>query len=229
MKIRRRTFAVEANEVTQVSRNKTARPDKVRKDGVELSEAAEILGTTPEAVRKRINRGKLKGYKVDGRWYVILPSGQNLDNDRTEVDIIGEFKSENQTGKGKTSPDNGPDGVRTDVDLVQSLKEEVDFLRKELESRREEIAAHAEEIRRKDHIIAGLMQRIPELPSQIGENVADEKMQEIAVTLERWEQRDKEREEKLLQALKLFEEFKQQIAELENTERPKKRWWPWGG
>ena len=41
---------------------------------LELRTAARFLGISPEALRKRIQRGKVKAYKEDGRWLVVLDS-----------------------------------------------------------------------------------------------------------------------------------------------------------
>jgi hypothetical protein len=42
---------------------------------VPLVDAARLLGATPEALRKRLQRGKsLRGIKRDGEWYVRLPA-----------------------------------------------------------------------------------------------------------------------------------------------------------
>src|SRR5437868_12413970 len=42
---------------------------------VPLGEAARLLNTTPEALRKRLQRGKsIRGSKRDGEWYVRLPA-----------------------------------------------------------------------------------------------------------------------------------------------------------
>jgi hypothetical protein len=40
---------------------------------VPLAEAALLLGTTQEAVRKRLRRGSLRGGKHAGEWCVVLP------------------------------------------------------------------------------------------------------------------------------------------------------------
>lgn len=46
---------------------------------VELRTAARFLRTTPEAVRKRIQRGKLEAYKEDGRWLVLVDTMDRPD------------------------------------------------------------------------------------------------------------------------------------------------------
>jgi len=47
--------------------------------GTPLVDAATILGTTPAALRKRLQRGSVPGYKRDGQWFVLvdatLPTG----------------------------------------------------------------------------------------------------------------------------------------------------------
>lgn len=41
--------------------------------GIPVSQAAGILGISVAATRKRVQRGTLRGYKVDGQWMVVLP------------------------------------------------------------------------------------------------------------------------------------------------------------
>ena len=109
-------------------------------DGLDMDAAATRLGISREAVRKRLERGTLKGKKVNGQWYIDLT---DCSDDTDSAD--------------------GHSDTRTDGDqLVATLRDEVEFLRRELEAR-------TEEIRRRDHIIAGLVQRIPELPSGTSE------------------------------------------------------------
>ena len=104
-------------------------------DKLTVAQAADRLGVTQDAVRKRIARGTIrheKGY--EGRIFVYLDT----------------FERES-----KTVQDNGQDvGSKTVSDADQdkytrSLEDQVDFLRRELE--------------RKDTIIMSLTQRIPEL------------------------------------------------------------------
>jgi predicted ArsR family transcriptional regulator len=112
-------------------------------DRVTVAEAAARLGVKEQAVRKRIQRGTLVHDKdEDGRVYVYL-------DPRDEADGAG-----NGTDTGT--------GVGT---LVQSLQDQIEYLRAELHRRGE---THAEESRRKDHIIAALTERIPELPQPAG-------------------------------------------------------------
>ena len=112
---------------------------------VTVDEAATLLGTTANALRKRIERGTIRSEKVDGVRYVLL-------SDRDMPQHAGD-----------TSGDMPPDSAAPSHDtaagmsaFVDSLEDQVDYLRRQLE-------VWQEEARRKDHIIAALTERIPEL------------------------------------------------------------------
>jgi len=53
---------------------------------VDSHQASQRLGITEDAIRKRIARGTLEGYKEDGRWWVQIPdNGQSQpETDRTD-------------------------------------------------------------------------------------------------------------------------------------------------
>lgn len=108
-------------------------------------EAADVLGITVDAIRKRIQRGTIAYERdEDGRVYILL---NGLEDVR---DRSGNLQ------------DNDQDAYRTTRDeLVASLENQVEYLRGEL-------AIRAEELRRKDHIIAALTERIPELEAPQG-------------------------------------------------------------
>ncbi len=104
-------------------------------DMISVAQAANRLGITQDAVRKRIARGTIRhGKDHEGRIFVYLDT----------------FESES-----KTDQDKGQDVGSTPVSdgdqdqYTRSLEDQVDFLRRELE--------------RKDTIIMSLTQRIPEL------------------------------------------------------------------
>ena len=60
-------------------------------DGVEISEAARILGISEAAVRKRIQRGTIESYKVDGRLYAVLsPEDYEKNRDETGYKDVGD-------------------------------------------------------------------------------------------------------------------------------------------
>ena len=102
-----------------------------------VHEAALLMGLSVDAVRKRAERGTLKREKApDGTVYILL-----------DVDQPTTGRS---TGQQSTS-----DETRTSQStLVDSLNEQVEYLRRELEIR-------DDELRRKDHLLATALERIP--------------------------------------------------------------------
>jgi hypothetical protein len=100
-----------------------------------LREAADLLGISKEAVRKRAIRGSLPTDKdPDGRVYVYL---DDVADTGTDVGLSGDPRDQ----------------------LIAQLQSEVEAWR--------------EESRRKDHIIAGLVERLPpqiEAPSETRES-----------------------------------------------------------
>ena len=61
---------------------------------VDLREAAEVLDTSVDAVRKRIQRGTLESEKADGKVYVWLDDGAP----RSDTDaLISEMRAHNET------------------------------------------------------------------------------------------------------------------------------------
>jgi hypothetical protein len=104
-----------------------------------LREAAGDLGVSIEAVRKRVKRGSLRSEKApDGRVYVYLDAGGDAGG---------------EPGLGAASTDVVP--------LVAELRKTVEDLRVRLD-RSEQANA---EMRR---IVAGLVQRVPELEAPQG-------------------------------------------------------------
>ena len=103
-----------------------------------VAQAADMLGITTGAVRNRLSRGTLRSTKDKGTVYVLLPADMSQDPARDAADTPG-------------------DTPRPDHDAqADDLREQVRYLREQL---RREQDAHAEARR----IIAGLVQRIPEL------------------------------------------------------------------
>src|SRR5215208_6740983 len=117
------------------------RPDRVHltvMDRVTVQEAAQRLGISQDAVRQRVRRGSMRHDKDDkGRVYVYL------NPTTTRPTIVHDTSRD-------TVHDVSPN------QLVKELRERIHFLETELGDRKEES-------RRKDHIIAALTQRIPEL------------------------------------------------------------------
>jgi hypothetical protein len=105
-------------------------------------EAADILGVTVDAIRKRIQRGTIPHQRdEDGRVWVLLDTASSLQ-DATTSRVSGDAEYAY------------PTEIRDE--LVVSLKDQVEYLRRV-------IGARDLELQRKDSIIAALTQRIPEL------------------------------------------------------------------
>jgi hypothetical protein len=106
--------------------------------------AAELLGLTEGAVRQRIKRGTLPVEKAsDGSVYVLLDAElvrAGVNNTRTDTD-----------------------NTRTNTDTTNDLRMTIERLDSEVSFLRSELITRNEELRRKDHIIAALTERIPEL------------------------------------------------------------------
>jgi hypothetical protein len=112
---------------------------------VTVEEAAKLLGTSANALRKRIERGTIQSEKADGVRYVIL---SDRDMPQHASDISGDMPHDSAA----LSHDSA-DGMSS---YITSLEDQVDYLRRQLE-------VWQEEARRKDHILAALTERIPEL------------------------------------------------------------------
>src|SRR5215217_8412625 len=112
-----------------------------------VHQAAKVLGITPEAVRSRIQRGTLNKEKGDdGTVYVRL----NADQLRTNAD--------EHTDQSAYIGDETDDQSQ----LVEHMASEIEHLR-------EMLALRDEEIRRRDHLLAAALERIPaieEAPSE---------------------------------------------------------------
>jgi hypothetical protein len=114
---------------------------------VTLTEAAELLGMSRDAVRMRVRRGSLASEKgKDGRVHVFVEPDRDSDHPRVEDE-----------GSGPRGP------------LIAAKDETIEILREQLQAERE---AHAEARR----IIAALTSRIPEIepPRSPVEHLEDE-------------------------------------------------------
>jgi hypothetical protein len=147
------------NRLTEASRDQSASQQlgeanrEARRLGQRhtVKEAAEVLGTTVDAVRGRIRRGTLDSVKLDGVVYVMLDAtNREQQSDQAET---GEGDAYQQTADQA--------GLVTDrSELVGELRSQIDWLRREVE--------------RKDTIIMSLTQRIPELEAPSNPREASE-------------------------------------------------------
>jgi hypothetical protein len=126
-----------------------------------VQEAAASLGVTVEAVRGRMHRGKYgREQGPDGRVFVRVPADLLHEPERSTE------RSTERLGE-RLANDRSSVGAGPAEQVVERLLDEVAFLRAELAERSDALrrreVLHGEEIRRRDHIIAGLVERIPEL------------------------------------------------------------------
>lgn len=116
-----------------------------------ITEAAQRLGISREALRLRVRRGRVVATKSDGQWYVHLPTeGADIDPDMPPV----------QTP------------VTDQGVLVGELREALEHARGELTRVWAALEVRDREIERKDAIIMALAQR-PALPSPTPEPAAE--------------------------------------------------------
>ncbi len=108
---------------------------------VDLREAAELLGASTEAVRKRAARGSLRSEHHDGRVVVWLDDG------RTK----GGREAQGEAGE-----------------LVEELRRQNEYLRSQLDIRTEELREHR-------RLLAGLIERVPELEAPRDQGGATER------------------------------------------------------
>ena len=115
---------------------------------VDVQEAAGMLGTSVDAVRKRIRRGTLRSEREDGRVFVWV--------------------DEEPGSRAPPYREVPHHGVRDEARPVVEAKDaHIAALEGRIASLEGQLDVRAEELRRKDHIIAGLVQRVPELvPAQ---------------------------------------------------------------
>src|SRR5919112_1408434 len=109
-----------------------------------VPEAAEALGISPEAVRNRLSRGTLKSEKEKGTVYVLLETDRSQSTANTPSD------TSRYTG------DRSTDIMGDPTSLISAKDETIQLLTEQLEAER----AASAELRR---IVAGLVQRVPEL------------------------------------------------------------------
>ena len=138
-----------------------------------VHQAAEALGITPEAVRSRIQRGTLiKEKDEDGTVYV-----------RLNADQLGANAADERTDRSSSVADETVDRSQ----LVERMAAEIEHLR-------EMLALRDEEIRRRDHLLAAALERIPALESPPG-TPSEQPQREPPVRVSEEARKDEENEE----------------------------------
>lgn len=131
-------------------RASTDRPTVHVRRRLTVSEAAEELAISAEAVRSRVKRGTLRSTKEGGTVYVLLPctqTSQGADQTTTEHDRTNAQTSpERNQANDQTEP-----RLDDQVELIESLREQVAYMR-------EQLAEEREARRRADTIMAQLSQ-----------------------------------------------------------------------
>ncbi len=118
-----------------------------------VSEAAEELGISAEAVRSRVKRGSLQSTKEAGTVYVLLPGDQTRPGDDQTPPEHGRTSARTSPEHDWSTDQTETPGSRLDdqAELVESLREQVAYMR-------EQLAEEREARRRADTIMAQLSQ-----------------------------------------------------------------------
>jgi Tfp pilus assembly protein FimV len=109
-----------------------------------------MLGTTVDGVRSRIRRGSVDSVKIDGTVYVLLDPDQ-VRLAQTRPDQPGASRDQ---AVAETSP--GSALLEAKDETIAELRDRVAQLTKIMETR-------DEELRRKDHLLAATLERVPAL------------------------------------------------------------------
>jgi hypothetical protein len=124
-----------------------------------VPQTASYLNISAEAVRARIQRGTLEHTKENGKVYVLMERPNDRHDDRHDGHSDARYDDDHVQSQ---------DGVRTDEQsaLISELRDHNDSLRGQVDHLRRELEVRNEELRRKDHLLAAALERIPpELPA----------------------------------------------------------------
>lgn len=126
---------------------------------VSVYNAADILGVTVDAIRKRVQRGTIPHRRDEGgRVWVILDDYSGLQ------DTAGARRGELDSGVPEQDKYQTRALLQAKDETIAELRDQVDYLRAIIETRDRELGARTEELRRRDIIISSITQRMPELP-----------------------------------------------------------------
>ena len=121
---------------------------------VPIGEAADRLGLSTDAIRRRLHRGTLSGEKIAGVWHIALPL------DRAGDDVTGPPGDRPGGDRAESGPDRTAIGDATGAiaALIDAQHEEITYLRAALDAEREAR-------RRADTIIIELSRQVVALPA----------------------------------------------------------------
>ena len=116
---------------------------------VSVDRAARVLGLSVDAIRKRVQRGTIP-YEKDpaGRVTIILDTVETLQDD-------------GETLQDKVQDAPGPGADR----LLEAKDETIEELRGRVRRLEQDLDARTEELRRRDHLLAAALERIPAIES----------------------------------------------------------------
>lgn len=112
---------------------------------VPISIGAERLGVAHDTLRKSLSTGKYRGEKREGRWWVWLP-------------VEHPAQASQEPGTIPAEPGKDPASL---AEIIRRLERENDYLRQTLD-------AEIEARRRSDHLVAGMMEKLPALAATTG-------------------------------------------------------------
>jgi excisionase family DNA binding protein len=119
-------------------------PTEIPPSKMSVDEAARVLGISTGTVRNRLARGTLESVKENGTVFVLLPVEMSRDVADTPTDIPRDV-------------DDTPFDMSRDTEAVVAAKNET------IRALKEQLDRAEERDRENRRIIAGLVQRIPEL------------------------------------------------------------------
>ncbi len=136
----------------------------------DLGAAAARLGISPDAARKRLERGTLRGEKRGGHWLVWLPDfADQPDTPGRQADAGLDATSDATSGQSDATRTPSDAMAPTTRELIDQLKAENMYLRDQLEQRSRELATERE---RFDVLHREALARIPTLGAGQSASVA---------------------------------------------------------
>jgi hypothetical protein len=124
-----------------------------------VPQTASYLNISAEAVRARIQRGTLEHTKENGKVYVLMDRMDDRHDDRHDGHSDARYVEDRAQRQ---------DGIRTGEQsaVISELRNHNDSLGAQVDHLRRELEVRNEELRRKDHLLAAALERIPpELPA----------------------------------------------------------------
>ena len=135
----------------------------LRTGGLPIGEAAERMGISKTALRKRVHRGKIDADKgPDGQWLVIVPPSGGRTSSYDSPRTVGQDRD--TTGIGPSVHDLYERQMALLERELEVRAAENARLWEQIQVKDQEIEAWIDEAKRKDMLIAHLQGRIVELP-----------------------------------------------------------------